>query len=68
MRGSEEDAPQPCPACQSDNIRRLVSSFAVGGGSASDTETTRESSDTTRRAASITPKEQIDRWRSGSKR
>ena len=66
MRSAEdEDAPR-CPECESVATMRLVSSFAVQGPTGADPQEVAANRAEAERAASITPKEQIDKWRGGN--
>ena len=65
MSATGDEATPPCPACASPDARRGVSSFAVQGPSGPDAAEAASESAQAARAASVTPKAQIDRWRSG---
>jgi putative FmdB family regulatory protein len=54
----------PCPACHGENTERVVSSFAQVGASGADPSAARAEAAERERLASITPKEQIDKWKS----
>ena len=53
-----------CPRCDSTRTERVMSSFAQGGATGADPAAARAESTKRERMASITPKEQIDKWRS----
>jgi putative FmdB family regulatory protein len=57
--------PPACPDCGSDGTERVMSAFARHGGPGIDREAAQAEKSKAARLASITPKEQIDRWRSG---
>ncbi|NLX35293.1 MAG: zinc ribbon domain-containing protein [Chloroflexi bacterium] len=57
----------PCPACGSVNTSRLVSSFAVHGPAGIDPGQVAAEQKQAQRAASVTSKEQINKWRSAKK-
>jgi len=62
---SAGQAPAPaCEACASCNTRRTVSRFAVQGPGGPDAAEVASQRAADNRLASITPKEQIDEWRS----
>ncbi len=66
---SAEEGPVPlCPACQSHDVLRLVSSFAVHGPARPDPQEIAAEKAAAERLASITPKEQIEKWRAASKK
>jgi len=68
VQGSDEGASPPCQACGSANTRRAISQFAVHGpGGADPAEVVAERA-AENKLASITSKEQIDAWRSASKK
>ena len=66
MYSSGEMLPPPCPECHSVQTRRLISSFAIQGPSGPDVAEATAERAQAERLASITPKEQIDKWRKGS--
>lgn len=53
-----------CPRCDSTHTERVMSSFAHGGATGADPAAARAESTKRERMVSITPKEQIDKWRS----
>ena len=53
-----------CPLCDSTRTKRVMSSFAHGGAAGVDPAAARAEWAQHERMASITPKEQIDKWRS----
>ena len=65
VQGSDEGTPPPCPECKSHNTRRTVTSFAVHGPSQPDPQEIAAQQEEAERRASITPKSQIEKWRSG---
>lgn len=65
VRGSDEDTPPPCPECGSHDTRRAVTSFAVHGPSQPDPQEVAAEQREAEKRASITPKSQIEKWRSG---
>lgn len=67
MHGANDGVPVTCPACQSDDTRRTVSLFGVGGGATSGASEPDASASAAARSAKITPKSQIDRWRQGKR-
>ncbi|MBC7237212.1 MAG: zinc ribbon domain-containing protein [Chloroflexi bacterium] len=68
MSSSAEAAPVACPHCQSNDTKRLVSSFAVQGPSGPDAAEIAAEKAQAERLASITPREQIEKWRSAAKK
>jgi putative FmdB family regulatory protein len=54
----------PCPGCGISDTHRVISTFARHGQSGVDHEATQSERATAERMASITPREQIDKWRS----
>lgn len=62
MSSSDEKLDAACPRCGSANTRRLVSSFAVHGGAGA-TSGAAEAEAPAPKQPSVTPKEQIDKWR-----
>jgi len=58
-----DDSPA-CPHCGSDDTRRVISAFARHGESGVDHEAIQAELAQAERVASITPKEQIAKWRS----
>lgn len=66
MQSSDEMVPPICPECQSAQTRRLISSFAVQGPAGPDAAEIAAERAQAQRLASITPKEQIEKWRKGS--
>jgi putative FmdB family regulatory protein len=66
MSSSDEKLDVVCPRCQSRDTQRVVSSFAVrgvgesGGGAA-------EAEAPAPKQPAVTPKEQIDKWRTKNK-
>jgi putative FmdB family regulatory protein len=64
-----EAAPPPCPQCQSDETRRIVSPVAILGNIGGLTPAEKQAQSAQQeRLASITPKEQIDKLRAGKKK
>lgn len=61
--GADEETPPPCPACASADTARTVSGFAVGGPGGPDAAEAAQQRAQDERAASITPREQIENWR-----
>jgi putative FmdB family regulatory protein len=57
--------PPVCPDCGSASTERVMSAFARHGAPGIDREAAQAEQRKAERLASITPKEQIDRWRSG---
>ncbi|MGI6375569.1 MAG: FmdB family zinc ribbon protein [Anaerolineae bacterium] len=66
ISGDSGETP-PCPACGSASTSRLVSSFAVHGPAGVDVGQVAAETAQANREASITPKDQINRWRSARK-
>jgi putative FmdB family regulatory protein len=66
MSSSAESEAPPCPECGSADTERVVSPFAVHGPSGADPQEVAAQHAESERAASITPREQINKWRSGS--
>ena len=64
MSSSDEKLDAPCPSCQSADTRRVISSFALHGGSASSGGESAGSESAAPKQSPVTPREQIDRWRS----
>jgi len=66
IRAAETQQPPPCPACQHPQSQRILSQVAVldGLGGLTPAEQSQKRAREARLAA-ITPKEQIDRLRSG---
>jgi putative FmdB family regulatory protein len=62
ISGSEE-TPPPCPECASEDTARAVSAFAAGGPGGPDAAEKAHQQAQDSRAASITPKGQIEQWR-----
>jgi putative FmdB family regulatory protein len=59
-----QEAPAPaCPRCESERTRRVPSSFAVSGPSAPDPGQIAHDQAQANRAASVTPRDQIESWR-----
>jgi putative FmdB family regulatory protein len=65
MLTAEEQDPVACPACEGMNTVRTVARFAVHGASEADPGERAAEAARQQRMASITPKEQIDRWQKG---
>lgn len=61
------DSTPTCPSCESAATQRVLSSFAHHGGTAIDREAAQAERQQSERLASITPKAQIDKWRSARK-
>ena len=59
------DATPACPDCSSNDTQRVMSTFAQHGEAGVDREAVRAENAHAEHLASITPKEQIDSWRSG---
>jgi putative FmdB family regulatory protein len=66
MSSSDEAEAPPCPECGSADTERVLSPFAVHGPSGADPQEVAAQRAEGERAASITPREQIKKWRSGS--
>lgn len=67
-RTADSDLPAPpCPDCGSPSTKRLVSIFSRHGPPGADPQAIQAERAAAGRQASITPKEQIDKWRSQSK-
>lgn len=64
---AQEGRVPACPACQSQEIQRLVSSFAVHGPPRPDPAEVAAEKAAAERMASITPKEMIEKWRAGKR-
>jgi putative FmdB family regulatory protein len=64
---STEEAPPACPQCCSANTKRAISSFAVGGPGGVDVKEVAANEASAKRQASVTPKDQIDKWRAAKK-
>ena len=64
MSGANEGATPPCPECGSSATRRKLSSFSLGGPAGPDAQEVVAERAQSAKLASITPKEQIDKWRS----
>jgi len=62
MSSSDEKLDAPCPACQSTDTLRLVSSFAIHGAGGSGPGAAEDQVPAPKQPA-VTPKDQIDRWR-----
>lgn len=60
----DKSPPPACPHCGNDDTRRAMSGFALHGEPAADREELGHEKAKAERMASITPKEQIDGWRS----
>jgi putative FmdB family regulatory protein len=54
----------PCPRCGGKDTERVMSAFARHGEAGVDREAIQAERSHAERMASITPKEQIDKWRS----
>ena len=67
MHSSTERRAPACPLCQSEDVQRLVSSFAVHGPPRPDPAEVAAEKAAAERLASITPKEQIEKWRAGKR-
>jgi len=67
MHSAAEGPTPPCEACKSANTRRAVSHFAIQGSTGSDHGEIAAQRAADDGLASITPKEQIDRWRRQAK-
>jgi putative FmdB family regulatory protein len=67
MTSSEEGSTPACPECGSADTARAVTSFAVHGPSGPDAQEVAAEKAQQQKLASITPKEQIDKWRSAKK-
>jgi len=65
MSSSHEAPPVPCATCGSSSTHRVMAPFSVHGPSGADPAHVAAESTAADRAAAITPKEQIDTWRSG---
>lgn len=57
----------PCPDCGSQDTRRVLSTFARHGPPTVDRQAVQAEHSAAERLASITPKEQIDKWRTQRK-
>ena len=66
VKGASESVAPPCPHCQSEDTRRVVSGFAVHGPGQIDSKEISAQQAAASREASITPKGQIERWRDGT--
>lgn len=67
MYSAKECPTPPCPICHSADVQRIVSSFAVHGPPRADPQEIATEKAAAEKLASITPKEQIEKWRSGKK-
>ena len=56
--------PPSCPQCGSEDTERVMSGFAIHGPPGVDLEQAAAEHKQAERTASITPKSQIDKWRS----
>lgn len=65
---SAADVTPSCPNCDGRNTQRVMSAFARHGEPGVDRETSQAESAAAERLASVTPKKQIDKWRSHRKR
>ena len=65
MLGSDEAGAVACPQCCSADTVRVVARFAVHGPSGADPQEQVAEWSHQQRMASITPKEQIDKWNKG---
>ena len=63
MSSAAEGVKPPCPHCASEDTVRVVSSFAVHGPAGPDPGEVAAERKAAEREASITPREQIDKWR-----
>lgn len=63
VASAQQASPPTCPACGSEKVQRLVSPFATAHPSGADPAETAYQRAQEERAASITPREQIERWR-----
>ena len=69
IRAAEEGQAPPCPACAGPATQRVMSQVAVLGGMGGLTPGEQAASSAQQeRLASITPKEQIDKLRTGKKK
>ncbi len=67
MHSAQEGPRPPCPQCSSADTQRVVSMFAVHGPAGVDPAEAAHKAAMEERQASITPKEQIEAWRSAKK-
>lgn len=67
MSSSKDMPPVECPHCASQDTRRLMSSFAMAGPGGVDAAEVAHENRVAERSASVTPKSQIDSWRSAKK-
>jgi len=67
MHSAGKGPTPPCEACESANTRRAFSQFAVRGASSSDPAEMAAQSAADSKPASITPREQINKWRREAK-
>lgn len=65
MHNSNERSAPPCPNCHSTDTLRVVSGFVAHGSSGPDAGELATQRAEAERKASITPRSQIDQWRSG---
>jgi putative FmdB family regulatory protein len=65
IRAAQEGGPARCPNCHGVDVQRVVSSFAVHGPARSDPGEALAERASAEKRTSITPKEQIDKWRGG---
>jgi len=64
MHSAKEGLAPHCPACQSADVQRVVSSFALHGPARADAQEAAAEKAAAGKLASVTPKEQIEKWRS----
>ena len=64
ISSAKEGASPPCPRCASTATVRRISSFSIGGPTGPDAQGIAAENAHQSKLASITPKEQIDKWHS----
>ena len=67
VRSADESPAPPCEACKSSNTRRTISQFSVRGSTGPDREEIASQRAGDHGLGSITPKDQIDKWRARAK-
>ncbi|MBM3187513.1 MAG: zinc ribbon domain-containing protein [Chloroflexi bacterium] len=65
VQGSDEGKAPACPQCGALDTRRVLSTFAIHGPSTPDAREAAAERAQAERAVSITPREQINKWRGG---
>ncbi len=68
MSTAADGVKPPCPHCAGTDTTRIVSLFAVHGPAGVDHQEIAAEAEAANRQASITPREQINKWRSAKKK